>query len=429
MIGLRRADALALDARDDLRQMRAEFHVPKRADGTDAVYLCGHSLGLAPRRALERVNEELRAWAHLGVEAHFSSARPWVSYHEHAASGLARLVGARATEVVAMNSLTVNLHLLLTSFFRPQGERRKVLLEANAFSSDRYALESQLRLHGLDPREALISVEPRQGEDLLRTEDLCAAIERAAGTLATVVLPGVQYLTGQALDIRTITSCAHAVGATIGFDLAHAIGNVPLALHDWGVDFAVWCSYKYLNSGPGAIGGAFVHERHAHADLPRLAGWWGHDKRSRFAMPPRFCPLAGAEGWQISNPPIFSAAPLLASLELFDRAGLERLRRKSIALTGFLEELLLTHAPDALTILTPRDPQARGCQLSIRLRRSPDAARAIHQALLQQGFICDWREPDVIRVAPVPLYNRFVEVWDFVAALGALLDTNRDIQE
>lgn len=423
MTGLLRSDAADLDARDALAPLRAAFHIPRRSDGAEAVYLCGHSLGLAPKRALQIVNEEMNAWAQQGVDGHFASQRPWLSYHERATAGLARLAGARPIEVVAMNSLTVNLHLLLTSFFRPHGKRRKILMEAYAFSSDRYAIESQLRIHDLDTNDALLLISPRDGEDLLRTEDICAQIAAAGDQLATVLLPGVQYLTGQFLDLRRITEAAHAVGAIAGFDLAHAIGNVRLELHDWNVDFAAWCSYKYLNSGPGAIGGAFVHERHARSNLPRLAGWWGHDKQSRFAMPPTFAPLPGAEGWQLSNPPILACAPLLASLAVFEEAGFDRLRAKSEALTGYLEELLLAKAPDELTILTSGNADARGCQLSIRLRCSADVARSVHAELTDLGFICDWREPDVIRVAPVPLYNTFVEVWEFVDALSSLIRT------
>jgi kynureninase len=420
-----RSEAQALDARDALGRLRGSFHIPRRSDGSEAVYLCGHSLGLAPKRALQIVNEELDAWARLGVDGHFASERPWLSYHEHAAEGLARLVGAQPIEVVAMNSLTVNLHLLLTSFYRPQGTRRKLLMESNAFASDRYAIESQLRWHGLEPSDALLLASPRGGESIVRTEDLCAMIERAGPDLATALLPGVQYLTGQRFDLQAITRAAHAVGSTAGFDLAHAIGNTPLALHDWDVDFAVWCSYKYLNSGPGAIGGAYVHERHAHSNRLRLAGWWGHDKSSRFAMPPAFVALPGAEGWQISNPPIFATAPLLASLALFDEAGYARLRDKSVALTGYLEQLLRTQVREGLTILTPSDPHARGCQLSLRLDRPAHAARTIHAELADLGFICDWREPDVIRVAPVPFYNSFVEAWDFADALSSLIRSSR----
>jgi kynureninase len=421
---LQRADAQALDAQDELAGFRASFHIPRRSDGAEAVYLCGHSLGLAPKRAVQIVNEEMDVWARQGVDGHFGAERPWLSYHEQAMDGLALLTGAKPVEVVAMNSLTINLHLLLTSFYRPQATRRKILMESYAFSSDRYAIESQLRIHDLDPSDALVLASPRKGEDALRTEDICALIRDAGSTLATILLPGVQYLTGQRLDIAAIADCGHEVGSSVGFDLAHAIGNVPLQLHDWDVDFAVWCSYKYLNSGPGAIGGAFVHERHATSDLPRLAGWWGHDKQSRFAMPPGFVPLAGAEGWQISNPPILATAPLLASLAVFEQAGFDRLRTKSEALTNYLEALLLAKARDDLTILTPSEPAARGCQLSVRLQRSATAARAIHAELTDLGFICDWREPDVIRVAPVPLYNTFVEVWEFVDALSSLLKSN-----
>ncbi len=418
---LHRSDAESLDAQDPLAGLRTAFHIPRRADGHEAVYLCGHSLGLAPKRALQLVNEELDVWARYGVDGHFEAERPWVSYHEHAARGLASLTGAEPIEVVAMNSLTVNLHLLLATFFRPNGERRKILLESNAFSSDRYAIESQLRHHGLDPAHDLLLASPRDGEDTLRTEDICAQIDRAGSTLVTVLLPGVQYLTGQRLDLREISRAAHAVGSTVGFDLAHAIGNTSLELHDWDVDFAVWCSYKYLNGGPGAIGGAFVHERHAHADLPRFAGWWGHDKRSRFAMPPTFAALPGAEGWQLSNPSILATAPLLASLAVFEQAGFARLRTKSEQLTAYLETLLTAKAADGLKIVTPADPQARGCQLSLRLNRTAQASRIIHSELTDLGFVCDWREPDVIRVAPVPLYNTFLDVWEFADALSSLI--------
>lgn len=421
MMPLHRSTAERMDAQDSLAAYRASFHIPKRRDGAEAVYLCGHSLGLAPKRAFQLVNEELDVWARLGVDGHFEAERPWVAYHEQLASGLAALTGAHPSEVVAMNSLTVNLHLLLTSFFRPAGGRRKILMESQAFSSDRYAIESQLRIHDLDPNDALILIAPRPGEDVLRTDDICEAIERAGDTLATVLLPGVQYLTGQRLDPSPIVRSAHRVGSHAGFDLAHAIGNTALELHASNVDFAVWCSYKYLNGGPGALGGAFVHERHATADLPRLAGWWGHDKTSRFAMPPAFRPLPGAEGWQISNPSILAAAPLIASLAVFGAAGFDKLREKSRRLTGYLETLLRATAGEGLTILTPSDPQSRGCQLSMRLNRSADSARLIHAELTDLGFICDWREPDVIRVAPVPLYNTFVEVWEFADALSSLL--------
>lgn len=419
-----RATAERLDAGDPLAAFRADFQLPVRKDGSTSVYFCGHSLGLAPQNTLRIVNEELDVWARLGVDGHFAAARPWLSYHEHLSDSLARLAGASPLEVVAMNSLTVNLHLMLASFYRPTRERHKILIEKRAFSSDRYAVASQIHLHGFDPAISLTEIGPREHETAIRTGDICELIEREGSTMATVMLPGVQYLSGQCFDMAAITACAQRQGCKVGFDLAHAIGNVPLALHDWNADFAVWCSYKYLNSGPGAIGGCFVHERHARTfDLPRLAGWWGHDKTSRFNMPESFRVLAGAEGWQISNPSILSAAPLLASLELFDSAGIDRLREKSVALTGYLESLLNARLRNSLTILTPAEPAARGCQLSLRLHRSPAEARAVHATLTERGYICDRREPDVIRLAPVPLYNRFAEVWAFVEALEKALST------
>lgn len=411
-----------LDAQDALAELREQFLIPQRADGGDSVYLCGHSLGLQPRAVATLLTEELQAWAELGVEGHFHARRPWLSYHEQLTPMLAQLTGAEPVEVVAMNSLTVNLQLLLASFYRPQPGRDAMLVEHRAFPSDQYAAQSQLRWHGVDPQRSLLTIAPREGEHHLRTDDICELLEREGHRIATVLLPGVQYLSGQYFDIPAITACAHAQGCVVGFDLAHAIGNVPLALHDWNVDFAVWCSYKYLNAGPGAIGGAFVHERHAHAfDLPRLAGWWGHDKASRFQMPSDFRPLPGAEGWQLSNPSIFAAAPLLASLPLFTRHGMQALREKSLRLTGLLEQLLQERLSADLSILTPADSQARGSQLSLRLHRTSTQARAAFDALTRRGIICDWREPDVIRVAPVPLYNTFSDVWQFATALEEVL--------
>jgi kynureninase len=417
-----RAFAVQSDAIDPLSAYREGFFIPPRADGSDSIYLCGHSLGLQPRSVARVFNEELEHWAQLGVEGHFASSRPWLPYHEQLTASLARLVGALPIEVVAMNSLTVNLHLMLASFYRPRPGREAFVIEKRAFSSDQYAVESQIRHHGFDPKTALIEISPRTGEDVLRTDDICALIEREGARIATVMLPGVQYLTGQRFDLEAITRCARRQGCTVGFDLAHAIGNVPMRLHDWGVDFAVWCSYKYLNAGPGAIGGCFVHERHARSpDIPRFAGWWGHDKQSRFEMPATFHPIPGAEGWQLSNPSIFAAAPLLASLPLFDAAGMDALRAKSLQLTGYLEELLQIRLSDALSVITPKDPQARGCQLSLRLHRPAAEARAVFDSLSTQGVVCDWREPDIIRVAPVPLYNSFLDVWQFVAALELAL--------
>ncbi len=421
-VSLERSFAEQQDRADALAKMRDAFRVPTRADGTEQVYLCGHSLGLQPKTVGSIVQEELESWARRAVDGHFESQRPWLNYHERFAPSLARLVGAQPLEVVAMNTLTVNLHLMLATFYRPTRERSKILVEKHAFSSDRYAVASQVRLHGFDPQTAMLEIGPRAGEEAVRTEDVLALIEREGAQIATVMLPGVQYLNGQRFDLRAIAEQAHRAGCRVGFDLAHAIGNVPLALHDSGADFAVWCHYKYLNAGPGAIGGCFVHERHARdSDLVRLAGWWGHDKASRFQMPHDFQPLPGAEGWQISNLPILAAAPLLASLPLFDAAGLPALRAKSIRMTGYLESLLRAQLADSVTILTPADPEARGCQLSLRLKRTPSEAHKVFDALAAAGFTGDWREPDVIRVAPVPLYNTFVEVWEFAAALGRTL--------
>jgi kynureninase len=417
-VRLERTYAEQLDRDDPLARFRDEFLIPPRSDAGRGAYLCGHSLGLQPKSARAAVQEELDSWAQHAVDGHFDTARPWLPYHEALAPSLARLVGATPLEVAAMNTLTVNLHLMLVSFYRPTPERRKILIERRAFSSDRYAAAAQIRMHGFDPREAMIEIGPRTGEDVIRLEDVCEQIERDAA-IATVMLPGVQYLTGQSFDLRAIAEVARRQGCTVGFDLAHSIGNTPLELHDWNVDFAVWCTYKYLNSGPGAIGGAFVHERHAHAiELPRLAGWWGHDKASRFVMPEEFRPIPGAEGWQLSNMPILSTAPMRASLRLFDEAGLTSLRSKSVKLTGYLETLLEALLRDRVTVITPRDPHERGCQLSLRLHRSRDAARAVFDALHRRGFVGDWREPDVIRVAPVPFYNTYADVWEFVRALG-----------
>jgi kynureninase len=421
-ISVDRAEAEQRDASDALAPYRASFFIPPREDGDDTIYLCGHSLGLQPRGVARIFNEELEHWAELGVEGHFASSRPWLPYHEQLTASLAKLTGSLATEVVAMNSLTVNLHLMLASFYRPRSGREAIVIEKRAFSSDQYAVESQIRHHGFDPRTALIEIGPPEGQDILRTEDICAVIEREGARIATVMLAGVQYLTGQRFDIEAITRCARKHGCMVGFDLAHAIGNVPMRLHDWGVDFAGWCSYKYLNAGPGAIGGCFVHERHARSpDLPRFAGWWGHDKQSRFQMPSTFQPIPGAEGWQLSNPPILAAAPLLASLPLFDKAGMDQLRTKSLRLTAYLQALLEARLSNSLTVTTPSDPEARGCQLSIRLHRSSAEARAAFDALSSRGVFCDWREPDIIRVAPVPLYNSFLDVWQFVTALEQAL--------
>jgi kynureninase len=413
------AAALALDGDDPLASFAAEFHHPFDDSGRRLVYLCGHSLGLQPKAAAQYVEQELKDWQRLGVLGHHVAGRPWIRYHEHAAAPLAALVGAEESEVVAMNSLTVNLHLMMVSFFRPGSARNRVLIEKSAFPSDRYAIVSQLAFHGLTAAEHLIEIEPRPGERTLRTEDVIRRIEQEGPALALVMLPSLQYLTGQSLDLAPVISAARRAGAVVGLDLAHGIGNTLLNLHDWSVDFAVWCSYKYLNAGPGAIGGCFVHERHAlHADLPRFCGWWGHDPAKRFEMGPQFNPIAGAQGWQISNPPVLSAAPLLASLDTFQRAGIRRLREKSIALTAFLQRLIESLLPGLVDIITPNAADERGCQLSLRIARSPAAAKRCHDLLTAAGVVADWREPDVLRLAPVPLYNSYSDVFAAVDALS-----------
>jgi kynureninase len=418
--------ARALDAADPLAGWHDRYLLPRdAATGRDLVYLCGHSLGAQPVLAAEYVEEVMRDWRSLAVEGHFTGHHPWMTYHHRLAPALADLVGAEPLEVVAMNSLTANLHLMLASFYRPAGGRRAILLERSAFPSDRHAIESQVRHHGLDPSHELIEVGPRDGEDCLRTEDLVATIEREGARIATVLLPGVQYLTGQVLDLESITDAARRAGSRVGWDLAHAIGNVPLRLHDAGADFAVWCSYKYLNGGPGAVGGAFVHARHAHdRGLPRLAGWWGHDPATRFLMGPDFRPTPGADGWQLSNPPILAMAPLAASLEHFSAAGLPALRRKSIEVTGYFEQQVQQRLAGRVQVITPADPRARGAALSLRLLGlTRDRARAVFDGLRRRGILPDWREPDVIRAAPVPFYNGYEDAWRCVDALQAELDT------
>ena len=420
------AAARERDARDPLAGFRARFALPADARGEPLVYLCGHSLGLLPIAARELVNEELEEWARLAVQAHEHGRRPWVPYHENLTAGLAVLSGARPDEVVAMNSLTVNLHLMLASFYRPQGTRTRILIEAGAFSSDRHAVTSQIAWRGLDPQDALLELPPQAGEVTVPEEAIEASLARHGEEIALVLWPGVQFRTGQAFDIARIARAAHAAGCIAGFDLAHSIGNTPLSLHAADADFAVWCSYKYLNGGPGAIGGCFVHQRHSEAQprtshggtLPgtRLAGWWGHEQPTRFLMEPQFRAASGAAAWQISNPPILAAAPLIASLSIFLQAGSEALRAKSVALTGFLEELLRPLAPE-VQILTPREPERRGGQLSLRLAAGEHRGKQVFDALGARGIVCDWRSPDIIRVAPVPLYNRFEDVWRFACAL------------
>lgn len=404
-------DARALDQADPLAPYREQFRIPWRADGSPWVYFVGNSLGLMPRAVPDAVRQELDDWARLGVEGHFEAAVPWYSYHEVFRAPGARLVGAEPDEVVMMNSLTVNLHLMLATFYRPEGRRRAIAMEANAFPSDTYAVESHLRQRGEDPAACLLTIQPRPGELTLREDDIADWIERRGAEVAVLLLSGVQFYTGQLFDIARITAAAHRQGCLVGWDLAHAAGNVPLALHDWDVDFAVWCSYKYLNAGPGAIAGCFVHQRHGHnLELPRLAGWWGNDPETRFRMHENehFVPRPGADGWQVSNPPILAMAPLRISLGMFDAVGMAALRRKSEQLTGVLARALQGLAPDQLEVLTPGEPERRGAQLSLRI---PHRARAVFAALQAQGIMGDYRHPDVIRLAPVPLYNTFHEAW------------------
>ncbi|MEO1007740.1 MAG: kynureninase [Planctomycetota bacterium] len=412
------AEARRLDAEDPLGAERANFAIPAGEDGAEVAYFCGNSLGLMPRSVPTLMQEELDDWARMGVEGHQGSRRPWYGYHEAFRESGARLVGGRPGEVVMMNGLTTNIHLMLATFYQPAGSRTKIMVEDHLFPSDDYAVESHIAHRGLDPREHTIRVAPRPGEAALRTEDVLAEIERAGPALALVMLSGVNYLTGQWFDMPAITEAGHRAGARVGWDLAHAAGNVPLELHDWDADFAVWCSYKYLNAGPGAVAGCFVHEQHGRdADLPRLAGWWGNDPETRFRMETGFVPRAGADGWQQCNPPIFSMTPLLASLEIFDRVGMPALRAKSLLLTGFLERTLAALAPDA-RVLTPADPARRGCQLSVSLGGH---ARAIQRELGDRRVVADFREPDVVRLAPVPLYNSFADVVRCGEAIAAAL--------
>jgi kynureninase len=410
-----------LDAIDPLRDYRDCFHLPCRSNGSPLIYFCGHSLGLQPKAVRGLVEQELDDWARLGVEGHFRGKNPWYGYHEQFRDSGARLVGARPGEVVMMNSLTVNLHLIMATFYRPTAARFKILIDEPAFPSDLYALQSQLSQHGFDTASGLLSVRPRPGEDLLSPDDILATLHEHGSQIAVVLWSGVNFATGQLFDIPAIAQAAHRHGCVAGFDLAHAAGNVPLELHDWDVDFAVWCNYKYLNSGPGAVGGCFVHEKHGtNANLPRLAGWWGNDPATRFQMNTerQFVPRPGADGWQLSNPPILAMAPVKASLDLFDAAGTQALRAKSELLTGYLE-FLLDHLPRGrFEIITPREPARRGCALSLAFR---DQATELLHELERQGVVCDFRPPNILRVAPVPLYNTFQEVWQFSRILAQAL--------
>lgn len=415
-----RGFAQKIDSEDALKDFRGKFLFPQH-QGAPVVYFTGNSLGLQPKTTKTYIEQELDDWAKFGVEGHFEARRPWFAYHEFLTEKTARIVGAQPKEVVCMNQLTVNVHLLMVSFYRPTPQRYKIICEAKAFPSDQYALESQVKFHGFEPEKAIVEVAPREGEYEIRTEDILAAIEQHKNELALVFFGGVNYFSGQVFDMKTISVAAHGAGANVGFDLAHAAGNIELKLHDWNVDFACWCSYKYLNSGPGSVAGAFVHENHLGKNLPLFAGWWGHDKNTRFKMEKGFRPMPTAEAWQLSNAPVFSMAAHLASLDIFDEAGLDRLIQKSKGLTAYLEFVinevnkLKFGGKNTLEIITP---SSRGCQLSVVAH---GYGKALFNKLTENGVIADWREPNVIRMAPVPLYNSYEDVFRFGEILLSIL--------
>jgi kynureninase len=411
--------AQQLDSQDDLRAYRDQFIFPQH-EGKNVIYFTGNSLGLQPKSASQFVQEVMNDWANLAVEGHFYAEKPWWDYHERFAAPLSKIVGALPTEVTVMNTLTVNLHLLMVSFYRPQGKRYKIICEEKAFPSDQYMFQSQVRVHGFDPKDAIVEVKRREGEHNIRLEDIIAKINEVGEELALVLWGGVNYYTGQVFDLKAITEAGHAVGAYVGFDMAHAAGNIQLNLHDWNVDFAAWCSYKYMNSGPGNASGCFVHEKHHHTNLPRFAGWWGHNKERRFKMEPDFDPVQGANGWQVSNLPILSLAPYLASVELFDEVGMDRLIAKRNQLTAYLEFVL--HDIDSqlegadFEVITPKNPEERACQLSVYLHGQ---GRNLFDYLMKNGVITDWREPNVIRLAPAPFYCSYEDMYAF----GQILKT------
>ena len=411
--------AQKMDSADPLKTYRDKFYFPKHTTGEEAIYLCGNSLGLQPKSARTHIESVLDDWRDLGVKGHFEGANPFATYHESLGEQMAKIVGGRKEEVVAMNSLTVNLHLMMVSFYRPEQGRYKILIEKNAFPSDQYAVKSQLEFHGYDPKDGLIELEPREGEDTLRTEDILDLIKNKGQEIALIMIGGLNYYTGQAYDMERITRVGHDMGCMVGFDLAHGAGNLNLSLHDWDVDFAVWCTYKYMNSGPGGIAGCFVNERHLkRKDLARFAGWWGHDKATRFMMDDTFVPIEGAEGWQMSNETVLSMAALKASLEIFEEVGMKAIVRKSRLLTRYLEFLIDELKSDRIQIITPKQTDARGAQLSIRVIQSD---KSLFMAISDKGVIADWREPDVIRIAPAPLYNNFSDVFKFVQILKETL--------
>ena len=414
------AYAKECDTSDSLAHFRNNFHIPKNNSGEELIYLCGNSLGLQPKLTSEYLKDELNDWANLGVEGHTDAKHPWMPYHEFLTQSMAKIVGAKPSEVVIMNTLTTNLHLMMVSFYQPSQTRYKIVIESDAFPSDKYAVESQLKFHGFDPLDGLILWEPREGEELCRLEDLENILSNQGDEIALLMIGSTNYYTGQSFPLKLITELGHKHGCMVGFDLAHGVGNIQPNIHESGADFAVWCTYKYLNSGPGSLGGCFVHERHANnQDLKRFTGWWGHNKETRFNMRHNFEALSGAEGWQLSNPPILSMAAIRASLDTFENAGFDKLRKKAIELTNYLEYLIDDLNDDRINIITPRNPDERGCQLSIQVK---SADKSLHTKLTQAGVISDWREPDVIRVAPVPLYNSFQDVYHFTNRLKEVLN-------
>jgi len=408
------------DLNDPLSHYRNQFHIPTDKDGNDWLYFTGNSLGLQPKNTQKYIQQELDDWANFGVEGHFEAKNPWMPYHEFLTDTMAKIVGAKPIEVVIMNTLTTNLHLLMVSFYQPTKTKYKIVIESDAFPSDRYAVQTQLEFHGFDANEGLIEWKPRDGEDLLRIEDLEAILEEQGNDIAMLLIGGVNYYTGQYLDLKKIAELGHAKKCMVGIDLAHGVGNIKPQLHDSGVDFAAWCTYKYLNSGPGSLGGLFVHEKHANnKDLKRFAGWWSHNKSTRFNMRQPLDVIPGAEGWQLSNPPILSMAAIKASLDMFNEVGMDALRLKSKKLTGYFEFLLNEIKNDKIKIITPSNPKERGCQLSIQVK---NADKQLHQKLTDAHIITDWREPDVIRCAPVPFYNSFEDVYHIVEKLKTILN-------
>ena len=408
------------DELDKLSKYRSKFHIPKDKDGNDLIYLCGNSLGLQPKSTKQHVNQELEDWANYGVNGHTEGKTPWLPYHETLTEYMAKIVGAKPLEVVLMNTLTANLHFMMVSFYKPTKKRHKILIESDAFPSDKYAVESQLSHHGYDHKEGVVLWRPRSNETLLNYEDLETILEQYGDEIALIMIGGVNYYTGQYFDLKRISKLGHEKGCKVGFDCAHGAGNVQLNLHDSGADFAVWCTYKYMNSGPGSIAGCFVHERYAYKkNLNRFTGWWGHNKETRFQMRDEFDQLAGAEGWQLSNPPILSMAAIKASLDIFDEVGIEKLVAKSKNLTGYFEFLINELKNDNISIITPSNPEERGCQLSIQVK---NADQSLHNKLTEAGIISDWREPDVIRCAPVPLYNSFQDIYHMVDRLKKILN-------